>query len=229
MADTKVSSMTANSGVVAADLFYADDGTNDTKVTGTQLLTYTNTGTRTVANGGTGATTLTSHGVLHGNGTGAIQATAEMSNGQVLVGATGGVPVPRTLTGPVGLTTAGVTSITDTIQFVIEGSGSAITTGIKGDITVGFPCTITACTMLADQSGSIVVDIWKDTYANYPPTNADSITDAGTSPTITTATKSQPAITSWTSTIAAGDTLRFNVDSATTITRCTIALTVTRT
>lgn len=46
-----------------------------------------------VANGGTGAATLTSHGVLLGNGTGAIAATAEGATGKVLVGVTGGNPV----------------------------------------------------------------------------------------------------------------------------------------
>ena len=45
-----------------------------------------------VANGGTGATTHTAHGVLLGNGTGAIAATAAGTTGQVLVGVTGGNP-----------------------------------------------------------------------------------------------------------------------------------------
>jgi len=111
-----------------------------------------------------------------------------------------------------------------TIGFVIDGGGLAITTGIAGDIEVPFDCAITAYTMLADQSGSIVVDIWKDTYANYPPTDADSITAAAV-PTITTATKSQnTTLTGWTTAISAGSTLRFNVDSCTTITRCLISL-----
>ena len=83
--------------------------------------------------------------------------------------------------------------------------------------------------MLADQSGSIVVDIWKDTYANYPPVDGDSIT-ASAVPTISTATKSQnTTLTGWTTAIAAGDTLRFNVDSATTVTRVTVSLKVTKT
>lgn len=46
-----------------------------------------------VANGGTGATTLTAHGVLLGNGTGVVGATAEGATGEVLVGVTGGNPV----------------------------------------------------------------------------------------------------------------------------------------
>ena len=123
--------------------------------------------------------------------------------------------------------TAGGGGDTRAITFVVDGGGSAITTGIKADVYVPYAATITAVTMLADQSGSIVVDIWKDSYANYPPTDADSITAAAV-PTITTATKSQDTtLTGWTTSISAGDTLRFNVDSITTVTRLTLALTVT--
>jgi len=82
--------------------------------------------------------------------------------------------------------------------------------------------------MLADQSGSIVVDIWKDTYANFPPTDADTIT-ASAPPTISSAQKSQDAIlTGWTKAISAGNILAFNVDSCTTITRVTISLKVNK-
>ena len=115
-----------------------------------------------------------------------------------------------------------------TITFIIDGGGSAITTGIKGDIEIPFACSINQVTMLADTSGSIVVDIWKDTYANYPPTVGDTIT-ASAKPTISAATKSQDAtLTGWTNTISAGDTLRFNVDSASTVTRVTISLKITK-
>ena len=118
---------------------------------------------------------------------------------------------------------------TSSINFVIDGGGSAITTGVKGFIQVDFACTINSVTLLADQSGSIVVDIWKDTYANYPPADADSIT-ASAVPTISAATKSTDAtLTGWTTSIAAGDVLGFNVDSITTCTRVTVALKVTRT
>ena len=116
-----------------------------------------------------------------------------------------------------------------TLTFVIDGGGAAIAIGIKGDLEIPFACTINQVTLLADQSGSIVVDIWKDSYANYPPTGADSIT-ASAKPAISTATKSQDAtLTGWTTAIAAGDTLRFNVDSISTIQRCTLSLKVTKT
>lgn len=66
---------------------------------------------------------------------------------------------------------------------------------------------------------SIVVDLWKDTYANWPPTVADTIT-ASAKPTISAAEKAESStLTGWTTTFAAGDTLRLNVDSVTSATR----------
>ncbi len=116
-----------------------------------------------------------------------------------------------------------------TITVVIDGGGSTITTGVKGYLEVPFACTINRATALADQSGSIVVDVWKDTYANYPPVDADSIT-ASAPVTISSATKSQDStLTGWTTSITAGDVLGFNVDSVTTCQRVTISLKVTKT
>lgn len=111
-----------------------------------------------------------------------------------------------------------------TITYAIDGGGGVIQTGVAGDLEVPFNCTLTQVTMLADQSGSIVVDIWKDSLANYPPTDADSIT-ASAVPTISSDTDSQDTtLTGWTTSISAGDVLRFNVDSCTSITRCSISL-----
>ena len=110
------------------------------------------------------------------------------------------------------------------INFIIDGGGSAITTGEKGHLEIPFAMTITGWTILADQSGSIVVDVWKDTYANFPPTVADTI--AGTElPTLASVQKNQDlTLTTWTTAVAAGDILAFNVDSITTVQRVTISL-----
>jgi hypothetical protein len=150
----------------------------------------------------------------------------------------------NTLTSPVDLISgtdiifaAGANSLTiaskankyATLNVVIDGGGSAITTGVKGDVVVDFPCTIEQWTILPDQSGSIVIDIWKDTYGNYPPVVGDSIT-ASAKPTLTSTTKAQSGVlTGWTTSVVAGDTLRFNVDSITTVTRVTLALRLKRT
>jgi len=113
--------------------------------------------------------------------------------------------------------------------FSIDNAGTELPTGVIGDIIIPFACTITGVTLLADQSGSVVVDIWKDTYANAAPTVADTITAAAI-PTITTAEKSQDlTITGWTTAVAEGDVLRFNINSVTTITRLTIHLHLTPT
>lgn len=116
-----------------------------------------------------------------------------------------------------------------TINMIIDGLGSTVPTGIAGDLQVDFNCTILSVTSLADISGDLVVDIWKDSYANFPPTGADSICGAA-KPTISGANKSQDTtLTGWTTSISAGDVLRFNVDSASTIERVTVALKVRRT
>ena len=115
------------------------------------------------------------------------------------------------------------------ITFIIDGGGSVITTGQKGHLEIPFACTITGWTLLADQSGSIVIDVWRDTYANFPPTVADTI--AGTEKlTLATAQKNQDlALTTWTTAVAAGDILAFNVDSAATVTRVTLSIRATKT
>lgn len=116
-----------------------------------------------------------------------------------------------------------------TITMIIDGGGSEIADGEAGHLEIPFAATITRVTTLADQSGSIVVDIWNDTYANFPPTDADSITSA-TPPTISGAVKAQDdTLSGWTTAITAGDVLAFNVDSCTTIERVTISLRVTKT
>jgi len=116
--------------------------------------------------------------------------------------------------------------ITRCLTFVIDGGGSEITTGEKGHLEIPFKCEIERVTLLADVSGSIVIDIWKDTYANFPPTDADTIC-GGNEPELDGAQKYQDAtLTDWTKSIAAGDILAFNVDSVATVTRVTISLKV---
>lgn len=121
------------------------------------------------------------------------------------------------------------TAPTVALGFIIDGGGSTITTGNKRGIYIPFACTITGWNIGLDQSGSIVIDIWKDTEANYPPTVADTIT-ASAKPTVTTATHAaSTTLTGWTTTIAAGNWLFFNVDSVTSATWANITLTVTKT
>lgn len=135
----------------------------------------------------------------------------------------------------VRLTANGIEGVSDviTITFIIDGAGVEITTGVKGFLEIPFACGITQVTTLGDQTGSIVVDIWKCSYANFDiathPVDADSIT-AAAPPTIAAAVKAQDStLTGWTKAITAGDILAFNVDSVTDIERVTISLKCTKT
>ncbi len=119
------------------------------------------------------------------------------------------------------------------IQFIIDGGGSAITTGVKGYAEVPFECYIEEATLEADQSGDVVIDIWKCTYAQFDggsthPVDGDSIT-ASAPPTISSGTKdSDSTLTGWNRYLNKGDILAFNVDSVATVTRLTISLKTTK-
>lgn len=113
-----------------------------------------------------------------------------------------------------------------TIVFIFDGGGSVIATGVHGDIPIHFNGTIQSAELYADQSGSIEIDVWKDVKANFPPTDADSIT-AAAPPTLSSDDFSEDStLTGWATALSAGDVLRFNVDSVTTIQHATLALKV---
>jgi YadA head domain repeat (2 copies) len=121
-------------------------GTGNTAAWGAITLNNTNavSGSLGVGNGGTGTFTFTTDGVLYGNGTSAIQATAAGTTGQVLVGNTGGAPSWATLSSSAvtsfettlaGLTpsstTTGAVTLAGTLGATSGGTGSstAPTTG----------------------------------------------------------------------------------------------------
>jgi len=107
------------------------DSSGDVNINSLSLVTAL-----TVANGGTGATTLTDGGILLGSGTGAITATGQPTNGQLLVGSTGVDPVLATLTAGTGIT-------------VTNGAGSITIDSTAGGVTWNEE-TGTSATMVVD-------------------------------------------------------------------------------
>lgn len=92
------------------------------------------------------------------------------------------------------------------------------------DVRVPFNLQITGWSMMAKDVGSVVVDVYVDTWANFPPTGGDSITGSDT-PTISAGVKAEStALTGWTTDLTAGDTLRFNVESASGLSQVTCQL-----
>ena len=108
------------------------------------------------------------------------------------------------------------------LTYVIDGYGSAITTGLKGFIVAPFSGTISRVDLVADVSGSIVVDLWK-MYASIP-TVSDTIT-ASDKPTLSSSQYvSNTSISGWTTAVSTGDVIGFNVDSASTVTKVSICI-----
>jgi hypothetical protein len=131
--------------------------------------------------------------------------------------------IRRLSTGLLG-TDSGATSI----SFSRDYAGNVVATGIQGDLEIPFACTITAATLLANISGSLVVDIWRTPFASFPPVVGNSIC-GGVYPTLSAAASSKnTTLIGWTTGVNAGDILRYNVNSAATISRFTLSLTVTR-
>lgn len=117
-----------------------------------------------------------------------------------------------------------LTTFTYKVGITVDGAGLAPTTGVKGYASIPYTGTIVRNRLMADVSGSVVFDVWKDIWANFPPLVADTIT-AAAKPTLSTAQNSEDAtLTGWTTAVAAGDVLAFNVDSVSTLTRVTLEL-----
>ena len=117
---------------------------------------------------------------------------------------------------------ASFVSNTRTLNFVIDGGGATITTGTKGHIVVDGDFTVTGWTVIADQSGSIVVDVKRATYTGFPTTSSIAGSEL---PTLSSAQKAEDlTLSSWTTTLSARDVLEFVVNSATAVQRVTVAL-----
>jgi hypothetical protein len=115
---------------------------------------------------------------------------------------------------------------------IVLQSGS-LTTAIPaqtfGPREVPYAMTLLSCEMVAipitgETAGDIVVDVWVDTYGNWPPVVGDSIVGAGVKPTISGALKSNDTdLSDWTDlTLAAGSKALFNVVSCSNL--CVVAI-----
>jgi hypothetical protein len=91
-------------------------------------------------------------------------------------------------------------------------------------LEVPFAAVIVSWRLLADAAGSVVVDLWRDSYANAPPTVADTIT-GGAKPTLSSAIKAEATtLTGWSPVLAPGDWLRVHVESASVVKRVVLSL-----
>ncbi len=112
-------------------------------------------------------------------------------------------------------------------------SGEGVAMETPADVVTALCHTagnITKCTVLTvGGPGTCQIDIWSDTYGNYPPTDADSITGS-TPPTVTAGIKSVDAtFTGWNTSVAEGQILSFNLDGSSVFTMVSVFLEITPT
>ena len=113
-----------------------------------------------VTEGGTGVSTLTLHGILLGNGASDIQATAEPTNGQLLIGSTGNFPVLSTLTAGPGIA---ITNAAGSITVGAVGGGLTWTVEVA-DVTPavvnhGYGCNKAGALAITLPAASAVGDV----------------------------------------------------------------------
>ncbi len=107
------------------------------------------------------------------------------------------------------------------IPFMIGDGVNVLTVGTKVGMYVPFGFTILEWTLgsVNGTSGSVQLDVWVDTHANFAPTVADTIT-ASAKPLFSSTTKGQSStLTGWTTTIPGDRWVYINVDSVTSITQ----------
>jgi phage-related tail fiber protein len=121
---------------------------------------------------------------------------------------------------------------TGQLTLIIGDNTNVVTIGVKGYVSFPFAATITGWRIMGDASGTVQIDVWKDTYANFPPTVADTI--AGSEkPALSSQQKNEDtSLSTWTTSVTAGDVLGFNVDTSpapATVKQVTLELKYTRT
>jgi hypothetical protein len=122
------------------------------------------------------------------------------------------------------------------VEFIAAGNtGYRLNTGLAGYLVAPYGGLIRSVTLLADTTGTIVINIWKCSNAQFDagithPVAGDTICGS-TPPTITSGVKSlNTSLAGWTTAFSGGDVFAFYVDSTSgTISQITLSISVTKT
>ena len=117
---------------------------------------------------------------------------------------------------------AAAADLTRTVNYVIDSGSLPMQVGDKGKLSLDVTGVIESVTVLCDQTGDIVFDISKCTFADYPAFN--SITAAQRVQLTNSNKYFDDVLNNWTTTIVAGEILNFSVISVTDVRRLLISL-----
>ncbi|MCI0556943.1 MAG: hypothetical protein MN733_00485, partial [Nitrososphaera sp.] len=109
-----------------------------------------------------------------------------------------------------------------TVGISFDGAGSALTAGGTTFVSVPYSATITGWTLLADTTGSMVLDVKRCTGFNCNPTTSIAGTEK---PTLSSVWANQDnSLSSWTTAVAADSKFAFVLDSASTVTKANLVI-----
>jgi hypothetical protein len=133
----------ANSGTLTTgDFCTATSSTAISCTTAAINLASQITGTLPVANGGTGATTLTVHGVVIGETTSAVNVSAAGTSGQLFIGqGASSDPTFNSMSGDCTITNAGAITCTKTSGTAFSALATASTVNLASQVTGNLPVT----------------------------------------------------------------------------------------
>lgn len=207
-----VDSVNGQTGVVVLDTGDIADSLDKRYVTDADLTTLgntsnTNTGDQLMY----GTIAVAGEGDLDPSGTGDTLTVIAGTNMNITTNpATNEITFESTATGGVN---------EDSFGLVVDGAGTAITTGSKGTYYVPWNCTITGWDIRSDVSGSCVVNVKR----------AGTSLAGSEKPTLSAASSNQDlTLTTWTTSLSAGDIIEFVVDSASTVTKVTTTILVSK-
>jgi len=165
------------------------------------------------------------------------QGTIGLQGPQGFMGATGAdstVPGPQGATGPQGPQgpqgnqglVGPLGASQGSVSVTFTGNGGSISLGSKGYVSIPYAATITQWSLITSTTASMVIDVRRASYANFPTTTSIAGTDL---PTLTNQTKNlSTALTGWTTSIATNDILEFVVNSNSGIAFATLNLRLTK-
>lgn len=126
----------------------------------------------------------------------------------------------NTLDGDVAAVAAAAVVPKRVVGATFDGGGSTPTVGTVGYVVCPYAGTIDRWYIVADASGSAVVDVWK--AAGAIPVNANTIAGSEKPTLSAQQLANDTALGTWTTTVAVGDVFGFELESVTTCTRVTV-------